>query len=165
SSIFSAASFELGGLHCRTIAQGIPHRFLPGAFSILTALGKYNHNCGSHIILWELGFVISFPPGASIILPTGVIHYSFVRVRPDETRYSLLQWAGSGITRYLRNGYNMDLDFAQASEAKPAAREERRKADHAAVLGAFPVEAELDDCAMSVPFFGYPAHPTAAINN
>ncbi|KAJ7749882.1 hypothetical protein B0H16DRAFT_1724770 [Mycena metata] len=140
SSVFSAATFELGGPHRRTIAKGIPHRFLPGA-SVLS---------------------YASPPGASIIIPTGVIHYSFVRVRTDETRYSLLQWAGSGITRYLRNGYNTDFEFAQASEEKHAAREERRQSDHAAALDAFPVEADLDDCAMSLPFFGI--QPTATNN-
>ncbi|KAJ7034645.1 hypothetical protein C8F04DRAFT_955953, partial [Mycena alexandri] len=163
SSIYSAATFELGGPHRRTVAQGVPHRFVPGALSILTALGKYNPLRGGHVILWELGFVVCFPPGASIILPTGVIHYSFVRVRPDETRYSLLQWAGSGIARYLRNGFNFDADFAKASREKYAAREERRKADHAAAIDTFPLESELDYSAMRLPFFGI--QPTAADNN
>ncbi|KAJ7734683.1 hypothetical protein B0H16DRAFT_1327444 [Mycena metata] len=163
SSVFSAATFELGGPHCRTVAQGVPHCFLPGALSILTVLGNYNHNRGGHVILWELGFVVCFPPGVSIIIPTGVVHYSFVRICPSKTRYSLLQWAGSGIARYMRNGFNFDSDFTQGSREQHAACEEHRQAAHAAALDAFPLKSELDYCAMSLPFFGI--QPTTANNH
>ncbi|KAJ6624293.1 hypothetical protein B0H10DRAFT_1666288, partial [Mycena sp. CBHHK59/15] len=70
----------------------------------LTALGKYAPMRGGHIILWDLGLVVSFPSGSSILIPTGIIRYSFVKVRDGEHRYSLLQWAGSGIARWLQNG-------------------------------------------------------------
>ncbi|KAJ7029037.1 hypothetical protein C8F04DRAFT_923080, partial [Mycena alexandri] len=121
SSVFSAATFELGGPHRRSLALGVAHRYLPSAWSVLMALGKFNSRRGGHVILWELGFVVRFPAGSSILLPTGLIHYSFVRVRAGETRYSVLQYTGSGIPRWFRNGQNTDVEFAmKADEEKHA---------------------------------------------
>ncbi|KAJ7689749.1 hypothetical protein B0H16DRAFT_1752807 [Mycena metata] len=158
SSVYSAITFELGGCHRRTLAVGVPYRFLPGAWSILQSLGNYNGRHGGHVILWELGYVVRFPPGSTILIPTGVIHYSFVRVRENETRYSVLQYAGSGIPRWFRNGQNTDEAFAiKADEEKHAAREERRKAAHAAILDTFPLEEELPLDHILFPFFG--THP------
>lgn len=96
-----------------------------------------------------------FPAGSSILLPTGLIHYSFVRVRAGETRYSVLQYAGSGIPRWFRNGQNTDVEFAmKADEEKHAAREERRQAAHADALDAFPLEEELPQEHMLLRFVG-----------
>jgi hypothetical protein len=79
SSVFSAATFEFGGPHCRTVLEtGEPDHFQAAQWSILTALGKYAPMRGSHVILWELGLVVSFPPGSSILIPSGVVHYLFV---------------------------------------------------------------------------------------
>ncbi|KAJ7197991.1 hypothetical protein GGX14DRAFT_299349, partial [Mycena pura] len=99
-SVYSAATFELGGPHCQTTAD----RQQAGTWNTLTALGKYSHFHGGHIIIWDLGLVITFPAGATILIPAGVLRYSFVKVRPGEHRYSVLQWAAGGISRYMANG-------------------------------------------------------------
>ncbi|KAK7016969.1 hypothetical protein R3P38DRAFT_2415851, partial [Favolaschia claudopus] len=99
TSNYSAITFEFGP-HRRTNHRGLPHTFDPASWSILTALGNYDPAYGGHIILWDLGWVLTFAPGDSILIPTGLIRYSFVAVRPGETRYSMLQWAGAGIRRY-----------------------------------------------------------------
>ncbi|KAJ7062988.1 hypothetical protein B0H15DRAFT_794753 [Mycena belliarum] len=154
ASVFSAATFELGGPHSRTHPSGTPYRHQAAGWSILTALGSYSSMRGGHIILWDLGLVVSFPVGSSILIPTGLVRYSFVTVRPNERRYSLLQWAGSGIPRWFRNGKRSDVEFAvNATREEHVAREERRQAAHAEALDLFPIEAELpDDCDMSLPF-------------
>ncbi|KAJ7078639.1 hypothetical protein C8R43DRAFT_853968, partial [Mycena crocata] len=59
---------------------------------------------GGQIIFWDLGLVIAFPAGSTILLPLGLLRYSFVEVREGERRYSVVQWAGSGITRWIQNG-------------------------------------------------------------
>ncbi|KAJ7884953.1 hypothetical protein B0H13DRAFT_1511247, partial [Mycena leptocephala] len=104
SSVFSAATFELGGPHRHTTVMGAADRHPAATWSVLTALGKYAWMHGGHIILWDLGLVVSFPVGTSILIPAGVIRYSFVKVRPGEHRYSILQWAGPGIPRWFANG-------------------------------------------------------------
>ncbi|KAJ7678252.1 hypothetical protein DFH06DRAFT_934933, partial [Mycena polygramma] len=108
-SVFSAATFELGGPHYQ--ASSRPDRHDSTTWSVLTALGDYAPLHGGHLIVWDLGLVIAFPPGATILIPTGVLRYSFVKVRPGERRYSLVQWAGSGIGRWFRNERRTDLDF------------------------------------------------------
>ncbi|KAJ7744428.1 hypothetical protein DFH07DRAFT_684275, partial [Mycena maculata] len=104
SSIFSAATFELGGPHFRARPSGLPDRYQAGSWMVLTALGVYGPTHGGHIILWDLRLVVSFPAGSSILIPAGLIRYSFVKVREGERRYSLLQWAGAGITHWFDNG-------------------------------------------------------------
>ncbi|KAJ7601454.1 hypothetical protein DFH06DRAFT_952214, partial [Mycena polygramma] len=109
---FSAATFEFGGPHQQTAPDGVPNRYDGGSWAVLTALGKYAHKYSGHIILWDLGLVITFPPGTTILLPPSVIRYSFVKVRAGEHRYALSQWAGAGIQRWFDNGCNSDLEFA-----------------------------------------------------
>ncbi|KAJ6480183.1 hypothetical protein C8R45DRAFT_783169, partial [Mycena sanguinolenta] len=104
SSVFSAATFEFGGPHRRTTSLGDPDCYHAATWSVLTSLGKYVPMLGGHIIFWDLGLVVAFPLGASILTPTGLIRYSFVKVRPGEHRYSLFQWAGSGISHWFQNG-------------------------------------------------------------
>lgn len=145
ASVYSALTFELGGPHRRNIAAGTAHPIVPGAWTLVTALGTYSAVRGGHIILWELGLVCCLRPGATVLIPAGVVHYSFVRVRSHETRYSVIQWAGSGIPRWFLNGQNSDADFAVgASEEQLQAREQRRQVTHAAVLDSFPIEEELE---------------------
>ncbi|KAJ6542988.1 hypothetical protein B0H19DRAFT_884226, partial [Mycena capillaripes] len=107
-SVFSAVTFEFGGPHLQTTPTGQPDHYEAGTWSVLTALRKYSHLHGGHIILWNLGLVVSFPPGATILIPTGIIRYSFVKVREGDHRYAVLQWAGAGITRWLANRRRTD---------------------------------------------------------
>ncbi|KAJ7820053.1 hypothetical protein B0H13DRAFT_1661105, partial [Mycena leptocephala] len=161
SSVFSAATFEFGGPHRRTTSTGAPDRHDAAAWSILTALGKYAYFHGGHVIFWDLGLVVTFPPGASILIPTGIIRYSFVKVRAGEHRYSLLQWAGTGITRWFANGQRMDEEFgAHATKEEHDAREECRRHAHDTVLDGFPIEGELPEYGFILPFTG--TNPNAA---
>ncbi|KAJ6447644.1 hypothetical protein C8R47DRAFT_918142, partial [Mycena vitilis] len=100
TSVYSAATFDFGAP--RRTAK--PNRHEAASWSVLSALGNFSYQKGGHIILWDLGLVITFPAGASILIPTGLVRYSFVRVRPGESRYSLLQWAGAGMGRWFENG-------------------------------------------------------------
>ncbi|KAJ7086889.1 hypothetical protein B0H15DRAFT_801511 [Mycena belliarum] len=157
SSVFSSTTFEFGGPHRRTSSNGQPDRFQAGAWSVLHALGNYAPTRGGHVIFWDLGIVVCFPSGSTILIPTGVIHYSFVKVREDEFRYSLLQWAGAGISRWLANGHRTDLEFAvHATAAEHAQREETRMYAHMDAVDAFPLEEELpdEDISYYFPFVG-----------
>ncbi|KAK7027566.1 hypothetical protein R3P38DRAFT_3190439 [Favolaschia claudopus] len=112
ASIFSAATIEFGGPHRRLNHRGDPHDFLPGDWCILTSVGRYRHLHGGHIILWDFGLVIQFPPATHILLPPA----SFA------TRLSSGQ--GPGIQRFLENNNRTDLDFAKfATEVVYTARE------------------------------------------
>ncbi|KAJ6487667.1 hypothetical protein C8R45DRAFT_827723 [Mycena sanguinolenta] len=148
-SVFSAATFEFGGPPRPTTSTGMPDHCHATTWSVLTSLGKYVPMHGGHIILWDLGLVVAFPPGASILIPTGILRYSFVKVRPGEVCYSLLQWAGSGISRH------MDTDLAvHITREEHALWEAMRRKTHRAALDLFPIEGELPEGARFWPFVG-----------
>ncbi|KAK7053869.1 hypothetical protein R3P38DRAFT_2500079, partial [Favolaschia claudopus] len=154
TSDFSAFTFELGGPHRRMNHRGLPYTYEPGSWIIITALGDYDPTYGGMIILWDLGWVLHFPPGNSILLPA-FIRYSFVAVRPGETRYSMIQWAGSGIRRFFENGNMDDTTFAvSATEEEHAARELLRREAHLAAIGAFPRAATLPTGKVEFPYNG-----------
>ncbi|KAJ7606432.1 hypothetical protein B0H17DRAFT_1154057 [Mycena rosella] len=67
---------------------------LPWRWLAITMLGEFDHTRGGHSILWDLGRVFEFPPGATILLP-GILRYSFAKVQPGETRYLITQYAAS----------------------------------------------------------------------
>ncbi|KAJ7694249.1 hypothetical protein B0H17DRAFT_1199496 [Mycena rosella] len=146
SSVFSAATFKFGGPHrCKTLGSGIPDRFQAGKWSVLTALGKYASLHGGHVIFWDLGLVVCFPSSSSILIPTGIVRYSFVK------------WARSGITRWFTNGCREDVEFAvKATKKEYVAWEERRKQQHAEAIEEFPIESELpdDETCIVMPFLG-----------
>ncbi|KAJ7248908.1 hypothetical protein B0H12DRAFT_990774, partial [Mycena haematopus] len=107
STVYSATAFELGGPHRQGLFGGLVslRRHEIGGWDNLIALGEYEPSLGGQVIFWDLGLVVGFPPGSSILLPSGgVLRYSFVAVRPHERRYSILQWAGAGVSRWLDNG-------------------------------------------------------------
>ncbi|KAJ7799665.1 hypothetical protein B0H13DRAFT_1673356, partial [Mycena leptocephala] len=156
-SVFSAITLEFGGPHRQTTATGLPTTYEAGTWSCLAALGKYAPMHGGHIIFWDLGLVVCFPPGATILFPAGLLRYSFVKVRPGEHRYAVLQWAGGGITRWFTNGRRFDVEFAVgATREEHEAREERRRAAHDTTLNSFPIEGELWEEAWILPFVGTP---------
>jgi hypothetical protein len=133
----------------------LPTTYEASTWSCLTALGKYAPIHGGHIIFWNLGLVVCFPPGATILFPAGLICYSFVKVRPGEHRHAVLQWAGGGISRWLANGRRSDLEFAvHATREEHDAREEHRREAHAAALESYPIEGELPEEGWILPFVG-----------
>ena len=70
-SVFPSATYNLGP---RTVTY--PHLdFLNAAFGWcgITALGSFDYKRGGHLILWDLGLVIKFPPGATIFIPSAIM--------------------------------------------------------------------------------------------
>ncbi|KAK6997350.1 hypothetical protein R3P38DRAFT_2563409 [Favolaschia claudopus] len=156
ASIFSAATLELGGPHFNIRDhRGDLRDMEPAGWNILTALGKFRSLYGGHVIFWELGLVVQFPPGSSILLPAGLIHYSFVKVEEEETRLSMLQWAGAGVRRFLDNGGRLDKDFAaRATPNEHSGREHRREIAHEIAIEAFPRQRDLQQGRLTFPYPG-----------
>jgi hypothetical protein len=70
---------------------------------VITSAGNFDSTCDSHLILWECGLVIEFPPGASIIIPSATISHSNVPIQLCETRYSFAQYAAGGLFRWVEH--------------------------------------------------------------
>ncbi|KAK6996599.1 hypothetical protein R3P38DRAFT_2565164, partial [Favolaschia claudopus] len=142
TGVFSAATLELGGPRRR---DDMAERVDPATWTILTPLGKYDSSKGGGgLILWDFGLVATLPAGCPVMIPAGLVRYSFVRVKANETRYSLVQWAGSGIRRFIENGEVTDAEFAlNATREQHLARERARATTHTTALENFPIEKML----------------------
>lgn len=94
----------------------------------ITALGKFDFLLGGQIILWNLGLVINFPPGSTILIPSSVVMHSNTSIKPSEQRYSFTQYAAAGLFRWVSNGFCSDKTFLEKSTPQEIAewRELRR---------------------------------------
>ncbi|KAJ7278654.1 hypothetical protein C8J57DRAFT_1221496 [Mycena rebaudengoi] len=149
SSLYPIATFDFGRVPwtAADTSEDCPWVAFPvnddeaGTWNVLTALGKFNHHKGGHIILWDLGLVTEFPQALPFSSPVVLF---------GETRYSLLQRTAGGISRWLFNGRRTDLDFAiNATCAEHDARELARVAAHAVCFECFPIDIDLDPHAMT----------------
>lgn len=115
-SIFTAASYNLGP---QTVS--IPHidfGNLPFGWCAITALGSFDPVKGGHIVLWESKLVIEFPPGSTVLIPSGVIHHSNTRVGVGERRYSFAQYCAGGLFQWVDNGFKTVGNFLSTSSAE-----------------------------------------------
>ncbi|KAF9006329.1 hypothetical protein BDZ89DRAFT_966005 [Hymenopellis radicata] len=80
---------------------------LAWAWCAVTALGKFNPDKGGHLIFWDLGLVIRFPPGSTILLPSALLVHSNVALMDGEERISLVHFTAGGLFRYVDNGCKM----------------------------------------------------------
>lgn len=73
----------------------------------------YDYKRGGHLILWDLGLVIEFPPGCVIILPSALITHSNIPIGPHERRHSATFFTAAGLLRWYVNGYMSDKEFVE----------------------------------------------------
>lgn len=119
---WAACTFNVGGdvvtqphLDCANLAFG---------WCAVTAVGSFNPDLGGHMILWDLGVYVRFPPGSTILLPSALVVHSNVPIQKDETRSSMTQYSAGSLFRWVYNGGLNDKEFAaSATEA------ERKKKD------------------------------------
>ncbi|KAF9490854.1 hypothetical protein BDN71DRAFT_1376878, partial [Pleurotus eryngii] len=76
---------------------------LPWGWCGVTALREFNPNFGGHLVLWDLGLVIQFPPGATILIQSALMRHSNTLIRDRETRYSITQYSAGGLFHWVEN--------------------------------------------------------------
>jgi hypothetical protein len=64
-----------------------------------------------HIVLWELGLVIEFPPGCSCFFPSAAIKHCNVGIDEEETRWAFVQFTAAALVRWVHNGGLTDEEF------------------------------------------------------
>lgn len=113
--VFPCRSFNIGE---QTVST--PHRDeknLAQSWCSITPLGEFNPDLGGHFVLWDFGLVIRFPAGSTILIPSALLLHSNTPIQPNETRYSTVQYAAGGLSRWVENGLMSDKDLlAHASE-------------------------------------------------
>ncbi|KJA21467.1 hypothetical protein HYPSUDRAFT_140647 [Hypholoma sublateritium FD-334 SS-4] len=109
NSVFAAVAFNFGPRTCSKKHRD--HANLPYGWCAVTALGNYNYTRGGHLVLWELGLVLEFPPGCTILLPSAAIAHSNTPVAAHESRTSFAQFTAGGLFRWMAHGFQTDEEF------------------------------------------------------
>jgi hypothetical protein len=102
---FAAASFNLGP---KTVCY--PHQDWANVSwgqCAVTALGEYDADQGCHLVCWDLGLVIHFPPSSTIFIPSALVHHSNTPVALHERRYSFAQYTPGGLFRWVGQGFKL----------------------------------------------------------
>ncbi|KAJ3503665.1 hypothetical protein NLJ89_g8332 [Agrocybe chaxingu] len=109
STVFTATTYNLGP---QTVCY--PHLdFANLAFGwcSITALGSFDPKKGGHLVLWECGLVIEFPPGATVLIPSALVHHSNTPIAPLERRFSFTQYSAGALFRWVDHGFQKTEDY------------------------------------------------------
>ena len=102
-SVFPTCTFNCGP---RVVTfEHVDATNVPYGFCAIFACGSYDPVEGGHLILFDLGLVIRFPPGSVILVPSGTMRHGNVATRPHETRQSFTQYCPGGLLRWVSYGF------------------------------------------------------------
>jgi hypothetical protein len=101
-NVFPSVAFNMGP-RVETFRHKDQENFAPG-WCAVTALGDFDPTKGGHLVLWELGLIIEFPPGSTILIPSALISHSNTTIGEGETRMSIAQYAPAGLFRWTAYG-------------------------------------------------------------
>ncbi|KAI0056877.1 hypothetical protein BV25DRAFT_1776950, partial [Artomyces pyxidatus] len=103
NSIFTATTFNFGPQ-----VFTVPHfdnANLPNGWCTITSLGNFDPKKGGHLVLWELGLIIEFPPHSTVALPSASVPHANIPIQPHESRASLTCYAAGALFRYAAYGF------------------------------------------------------------
>ncbi|KAI0710977.1 hypothetical protein C8Q76DRAFT_623696 [Earliella scabrosa] len=112
NNVFVASTFNLGGNVATYIHTD--HLNYASGWCAVVALGDFNPDVGGHLVLWDLGIVLRFPPGSLLFLPSAILRHSNVVVPEGQRRYSFTQYTAGGLFRWQECGYRSQKDFLAA---------------------------------------------------
>ncbi|KAJ3846395.1 hypothetical protein EV368DRAFT_52872 [Lentinula lateritia] len=125
NTAFAATTFNLG-----------PRSFSPphmdpdnraSSWCADTNMGPFDPNKGGHLVLWDLGLIVRFPPGSTILFPSALITHSTIPIQAHETRYAMIQYSSGGLFRWRDNGFQSDKSIlAKVTAAERTEREASR---------------------------------------
>jgi hypothetical protein len=113
--VFPCRSFNLGD---RSVS--FPHTDdgnLAQGWCSITPLGSFDPEKGGHLVLWDFGLVVEFPPGSTALIPSALIKHSNTPIQTGETRFCIVQYAAGGLFRWVENG-NMSEKDRLANESE-----------------------------------------------
>ncbi len=152
NSVFPATTFNLGP-KVETVEHYDSKNKAEGWIAV-TALGDFDPIEGGHIILRELGLVIQFPPGSTILFPSAIIRHGNVPIQPHETRASFTQFAAGGLFRYADYGHRTEAEFKEQDLEGWKRMKEGRKMAWQAAVGNYSRYDELESDRNEVFFKG-----------
>jgi hypothetical protein len=90
----------------------------PFGWCAITALGKFDHTVGGHLILWELKLIIQFPHGYTVLIPSTTITHSNIPVADGDVRVSITQYCSGNIFHYVENGFHTDNSLCKEDKLR-----------------------------------------------
>ncbi|KAL0564166.1 hypothetical protein V5O48_017891 [Marasmius crinis-equi] len=121
NSIFTAFTVNFSP---RTVC--LPHcntKNLAFGWCAITALGKYDHTKGRHLVLWDLKMVIEFPPGTTIFIPSAMLCHFNTAIQEGETRYSFTMYSAGGLSRWVEHGFQLENVYRDTVQAAQDAKQ------------------------------------------
>ncbi|KAL0564714.1 hypothetical protein V5O48_017325 [Marasmius crinis-equi] len=89
-------------------------------------VGDFDYEKGGHLVLWDLGLVLEFPPGCTVLFPSVLIAHSNTPIEVHETRSSITQFTAAGLFRWVHNGCMTDKEYGQYANV----RQKKARAQH-----------------------------------
>ncbi|KAG6818654.1 hypothetical protein H0H93_003147 [Arthromyces matolae] len=114
--VFPCRSFNLGEQ-----SVSYPHKDdanLAQSWCSITPLGLFDATRGGQLILWDLGLVVDFPSGSTILIPSALILHSNAPISLHETRYAIVQYAAAGLFRWVENGFMSEATWLARATKK-----------------------------------------------
>lgn len=109
----------------------------------ITALGRFDHTLGGHLILWEAKLIVEFPSGSTCLIPSSCLTHSNTPIQPGERRASFTQYTAGGVFRWVENGFRTDKHLLQHDRGRHDTIIEQRKQNWVNGLALFSTLEEL----------------------
>ncbi|KIY43741.1 hypothetical protein FISHEDRAFT_53324 [Fistulina hepatica ATCC 64428] len=119
---------------------------IPFGWCCITALGNFDYRQGGHLVLWDFGLVIQFPPGSTVLIPSAIVAHSNTSIARGERRYSITQFSAGGLFRWVDHGFQTEKYFFESlNEDELRAEKERQSQRWTQGLSQFSTLDELAD--------------------
>ncbi|KAH9476947.1 hypothetical protein JR316_0010863 [Psilocybe cubensis] len=95
-------------------AQTVRHRDLkncPFGWCAVQSLGRFDPKQGGHLVVWEIGLAIEFPPGSTILLPSATLSHSNTKIAENEERTSLTYYCHGGLFQWVDYDFQTEQDL------------------------------------------------------
>ena len=105
--LFPGTAFAAATLNLGPQTATVPHidqANLAWGLCSITALGQFDPDRGGHCVLWDLGLLIRFPPGSTILIPSSLLRHSNAAVQDGELRQSYVQWSAGPLFQWVHSG-------------------------------------------------------------
>ena len=121
---FASVTFNLGDQVVTVKHRDLLNR--AAGMCPVQATGAYDHRLGGHMVLWDLGIAIEFPPGAMIIFPSAVLMHSNTAIQPGEVRRSFTLYTAGALFRWKAYGFQLESSMKKNDPERKRAIDDRR---------------------------------------
>ncbi|KAJ7484896.1 hypothetical protein B0H11DRAFT_2231561 [Mycena galericulata] len=129
-SVFTTAELSFGVSANAVATRDTYDAF--GSFRAFTALGMYHGDWSWFVYFREAEgdrVAIRFPVGATLVVPTSIVRYSFTAVPKGQRRYIFQQYFNAAAGRWVEQGFMSDSEYPNAASTEEYAAHQKRRAD------------------------------------